>query len=343
MTALPTELLFTVLERLNGEKVALSIISLTGRTLLTPSRAILFQSVCLHPANTSSFIELLTSPYTTLPPAVRQLSLLQRLDPDISETSVSDDADGPEWLDKSIDVLARLRCVDVLQIDRIEWCQLAPATRTTLTTSFSGITRFRLSAVAMDTLDDLVALVCAFPHLETLALDDIGWDVPDASPSHQFPVGLRRLHLGSLYKRDLLEWMRARSPVPLVKHLSLGAVSPADAQEIGEYVAVANSQLQSLRVAFNSLDAGGDAGTPHFPFEILCRLLKCYTRGLLKGRRPVTMRGTPLTLDRRARVLCVVSPDQPFPMARGHPSPGRRTSRARAHNVDALHRRRRTA
>ncbi|KAI4523438.1 hypothetical protein K525DRAFT_282701 [Schizophyllum commune Loenen D] len=111
----------------------------------------------------------------------------------------------------------------------------------------------------MDTLEDLVALVCAFPHLETLALDDIGWDVPDASPSHQFPVGLRRLHLGSLYKRDLLEWMRARSPVPLVKHLSLGAVSPADAQEIGEYIAVANSQLQSLRVAFNSLDAGGDA------------------------------------------------------------------------------------
>ncbi|KAL1743010.1 hypothetical protein HDZ31DRAFT_41893 [Schizophyllum fasciatum] len=111
----------------------------------------------------------------------------------------------------------------------------------------------------MDTLDDLLALICAFSRLETLALDDIGWDVPEASSAHRLPPDLHRLHLGSLYKRDLLKWMRKQCPVPLVKHLSLGAVSPADATEIGEYIAVANSQLQSLRVAFNSLDAGGDA------------------------------------------------------------------------------------
>ncbi|TRM60340.1 hypothetical protein BD626DRAFT_549668 [Schizophyllum amplum] len=121
------------------------------------------------------------------------------------------------------------------------------------------ITRFRLSAVAVDTLDDILALVCAFPHLETLALDDLIWDFTEGSSLHVLPPSLYRLHLGSLYKRDILQWLLTRATVPFVRHLSLGAVAPPDTPAIGAYVAAAAPELHSLRVVFNSLDAGGDA------------------------------------------------------------------------------------
>ncbi|KAJ7598546.1 hypothetical protein C8J56DRAFT_770086 [Mycena floridula] len=132
--------------------------------------------------------------------------------------------------------------------------------RTNIGTRFTTVTELALKGVEFASLSQLMALVLDFPVLQRLFLCNSAWDegLISPAPTLAFPH-IQHLHIREVYKSDIINWLLAQTPIPVIPHLDLDLIHPPDVLALGSYLRVLGPSLMSLRLGFCSLDAGGDA------------------------------------------------------------------------------------
>jgi len=258
VTTIPQELVDTIVDYLHADLHVLATCGIVCRAWLPSSRYHLFQCVFLNPQNTSKFSELLSSPCSTIATSVQFLEIS-------NEVIGRQNQSLYQWLEHSMIHLADLTAVKSLRIRNMVWSEVKPETKSILLCSFRILRELELWGVDFKTLTQLLDIACAFPSLERISVDDLGWVDPSfeppRSPERRLPSTLHTLHLGYCYKRDILHWILVHHPVPIIHHIHLGTVYQKDTNAIGQYLRFLGSALHTLRLGFSDLDAGGDAGT----------------------------------------------------------------------------------
>lgn len=265
---IPTELVDIIIlnAALHGDITVFLKYALVSRTWLALSRRHFFRrkAISLYPTNIHEFSELLNHRASSLPKSVQHLRLI-----DSYWDSDSSDDDGYPWLDELLKSSSSLSCITMLDIGLAGWERIGHSTKTLFLSSFQGVTKLEIFDLRFSALMEVFDIICAFPQLETVVLDDLGWEDKSFDPpkisGKQFPSSVRNLLLSNCYERDIFNWLLTHEPIPLLHRVELGSVSPLDAPSIGQYLKALGSELHSLRVAFSSLDAGGDAGTFYTP------------------------------------------------------------------------------
>jgi hypothetical protein len=159
-----------------------------------------------------------------------------------------------EWNDH-LPLLAkeRLDRVQSLTLMHFPWRQMVPDAKGAILTQFAGIVCLRLSEVDVSGFPELALLICAFPHLESLALDCIEWDDDADSPRQQprFPPNLRALEIRESRVCSILEWLLSSENVPPLHTLYIHHDDAVQSNVLDKLLPALSSSLQKFDICFD--------------------------------------------------------------------------------------------
>jgi hypothetical protein len=169
-----------IIDHLQDDYQSLNACSTVRKVWTAPARRHLFESVSIC----SEDIALFLISGSAIVPFIRHIELENFQTRGLKK-----------WNDH-IPLLARehFGCVQSLTLSMFLWRQVAPEGKWTILTQFASIVCLRLSEVDVGGFPDLAQLICAFPCLESLALDYVQWDDADSPRQPRiFPLNLRAL------------------------------------------------------------------------------------------------------------------------------------------------------
>ena len=209
-TLLP-EIIDMIIDQLHADRKSLSACSLTCKNWLTCSRYHLFSQVVLAPRDFSAFISFIERPSNSISHFVQWLVL-----DDVGNSL------GHEYTRTNISRLKLyLPSVRSLQLTNVN---LKSNILETIISTFFEIKELGLHLMAFDKFSDFVDLVCSFPLLESLSINQVKWlhSTTPASPHiRRLPpfFSMRFLDLCDSNAVDVAEWLFAQDSMPTVEIL----------------------------------------------------------------------------------------------------------------------------
>jgi hypothetical protein len=279
---LPQEIVDIIIHNLHPDIKALSVCSLVCKSWLPASYHHIFNKIILRPSNFDTFLTILRSPYGTAAPFIREVVIQDifwqapstAFTPNAGSDSMSADLEEhpPRWaLDDVLPLVQLLTSASILYLDSGNWSEVESKPYRGLPGCFSGIKELSITRSQFKTFDHAIEIISAFSQLESLHLDNVGWDYDsedlDIKPGKiepSPPSRLRHLGLGYCYKRDVLNWFLRHQPTHAVSSVDLGTIFGLNTPSIGNYLHSLAGSLEHLQLGFCGLDAGGDAGLSLF-------------------------------------------------------------------------------
>ncbi|KIY61811.1 hypothetical protein CYLTODRAFT_203466 [Cylindrobasidium torrendii FP15055 ss-10] len=241
MPAIPLEIFEAIVANLQDDRESAVACSLVASAWLVIARPLFFR-VVLTPLNVDEFISLASHPLSFIPVSLRDLAVTRNWDLIQVETF-------PE--------LPHVTCL-IAHNMHYSPTQLRP-----ILAGLPALTNLFLDAIDFDSFLNFTAVVNAFPALELLSLSDISWEdlTWEGWPAAGAPAPtLKNLVLKQCYQHDVFSWFLSMPDPPLIAHLNLSSsVSPSGVPSIAQYLQRVGPQLRTLRLGFESFDAGGDA------------------------------------------------------------------------------------
>lgn len=232
------ELIDMIIDYLHDDQRSLASCALVAYHWVQSSRYHLFASVSLSGFRWIRFLDLLDSPFTTIPPHVRALELtdchneLESLDEGIARLSNSN----------------HLVAIDSLSLKMIDWRKLSLEFHiATLLSSFQQITRLHLDHTSFRTEDDVVDLISSYPLLEELSMEDVLCDSSSVRVV-KLPPSLRviHVHLGAM-PRMLVDVLSGRNRLCVLSTVGM-SIGPDDITLVGLFLRDFGSQLRHLEL-----------------------------------------------------------------------------------------------
>lgn len=227
-----------IIDYLHDDQRSLASCALVAYHWVQSSRYHLFASVSLSGFRWIRFLDLLDSPFTTIPPHVRALELtdchneLESLDEGIARLSNSN----------------HLVAIDSLSLKMIDWRKLSLEFHiATLLSSFQQITRLHLDHTSFRTEDDVVDLISSYPLLEELSMEDVLCDSSSVRVV-KLPPSLRviHVHLGAM-PRMLVDVLSGRNRLCVLSTVGM-SIGPDDITLVGLFLRDFGSQLRHLEL-----------------------------------------------------------------------------------------------
>jgi len=235
-----------IIDHLRSDHFALAACGAVCRAWLPSSRSRLLHSLELRPHTSEEFLGLLDSPFTTIPPYVRSLSIYGAATRRGEEPS--------SWMDDTLPHLACLLRVQSLRLCEFYWRDLRAKTRNALISSFLQVTKLSLTYFSFDKFEGLVELLCSYPSLEHIYFGDVFWpEGPSlASTSKRLPACFRHLDLGICPKEDLIEALFSHS-TSAVDTVFLSYITMQQVRPIAMFLRNLGHNLHHLRMDFIDL------------------------------------------------------------------------------------------
>lgn len=239
---IPLEIIALIIEHAQRDRQVLASCSLVCTAWLPFARHHLFSKIMLNIENVSSFIDLVSSSPSALPPFIKRID-------------IRDNRENAKWL-ANTQLVSGLKClaehVTSLSITSDFETPLSNYTLVTFR-SFERLVELKLTECVFGKFSDVQEFICSFPALQMLSLE-AEW--PEPSPHHPSASvtlpwrpspTLRELHL----KCDIghvLDWFIMLSPAPNIFVLALGGVNASEVSSINRYLRLLASSLTHLEV-----------------------------------------------------------------------------------------------
>ncbi|KAE9390309.1 hypothetical protein BT96DRAFT_889382 [Gymnopus androsaceus JB14] len=255
MTEFPVEILDYILVFLAENSQDLANLALVSSLFLQCSRPRYFQSIIITPGNVQQLASLLKSPHQTISGYIRSVILEGR----------SDEQSSKALLGQLRSIAASIGDTVVsLSFLYLDFQTLQPDIYQPPLSGFPIIQSLELGSIAFKSVSQMMNMLCIFRVLQTASLNNLSWDDPSNDTvctvfSYDVSPTLDMLYLESCYKRDIIRCLLSQDPLPTIRELDVGIVSPSDTEAIGEYISRIGPHLSFLSLGFSSLDAGGDA------------------------------------------------------------------------------------
>jgi len=235
---LPHEVVDLIIDFLHNDRHTLATCAIVCRSWLPSSRYHLFSRVDLSLSDIEHFAKLFKRPKSTFPSYIQSLSLAG------NASSAQQRAPYVGWT-----YLEGLDAVDSLYLRHIEREALQPLAHSKLLSSFHHLTRLDIAGIFCHSFDDVLDIICTYPHLRELSVSAIWWQVPGSQTFKQdlaLPC-LRTLHLPSP-PAPLLEWLLARPSTLDVEALHMRRVPAIQSRLIGLFLRRLGSSLKHLEI-----------------------------------------------------------------------------------------------
>ncbi|KAF7377646.1 hypothetical protein MSAN_00187500 [Mycena sanguinolenta] len=224
---LPQELVDSILDYLEGDPASLRTCSLLARAWVPRSRSYLFESLLINAENILVFRDLLRSPCCTFIPHVRSISA-ERPHRHKNDTCFHEIAQDMRFLRNVRTLELRLSIV-------VDSANVDASFRTGFVAAFPNVTHliltgyFEALAPNYDSGGEayysqpapLIEMICSFPALQSLQIQELSGTVMDPPASAVPPAGLRSLNLCSSSLVPVLAWLRSFNHLPRINSLTL--------------------------------------------------------------------------------------------------------------------------
>jgi hypothetical protein len=209
------EITDVIVDNLHTDRSSLRACGLTARTWLPSSRYHLFARVTLRPSNILSFTKLLEYPLNNIAPVVRHLAVELETD----ENNIILGASLVLPLLPSI--TAHLRLIRSLSLAQIDWSQCSPEILQNTLSNLGGVEALELNRVAVRGPEGAVDLLCAFPLLKGISIDDLsysdGYHYSSTLTRHRrrptFVINFIRVNLYMPLPIALMAWLLKPTPI----------------------------------------------------------------------------------------------------------------------------------
>lgn len=251
---IPLEIIALVIEHTQPDRRVLASCSLVCTAWFPFARQHLFSNIALHAENISSFINLVSSSPSALPPFINCID-------------VRDNRENARWL-ANTQLISGLTCL----ADHVTSLSITsdfdpPLSYSTLAAfrSFERLVELKLSGCVFGRFSDAQEFICSFPVLQTLLLE-AEW--PEPYPHHPSLSSasiapcwcpaptLRELDL-KCEIGHVLDWLVMLSPAPNISILALDGVDVSELSSINRYLQSLGSSLTHLEITPFSFVNGG--------------------------------------------------------------------------------------
>jgi hypothetical protein len=211
--------------------------SVVCRDWVEASRYHLFRSVSLRHSNSSGFFKLLKSPHTTFVDSLRQLWLVEGI------------ATQERWVGNHLAEILQLRKLHRLALAALVWKDLGAEGAGLLRGAFQDLVSLELRTITFETFDEVASLICAFPRLRRILLDELSW--MSRSTDTPPPKELQSLKFaGDVKRADVLSWLLLACGHGFHLYiLDLGYVELQEVPIVGKFLHTLD-RLRSLTIAF---------------------------------------------------------------------------------------------
>jgi hypothetical protein len=248
MKKLPPEITDRIVDFLHSDSSALSACSLVCKSWLPGSRHHLFKRLVFSPTHKARPLQ-----------GPVDVSVARTIAPYVHQVHIFED-DRLEWVNT---VLPHLEITNFKEVKSLLLSSMnyksdpsAAATLHALRVCFPGVTRLRLDTVFFDTFPRVLELICVFPELEVVHLENVRLrdDRPIVEPLPGQPNPLP--HLRSLLLEDyiilsnLWNWCRSYGNLPSVDNLSL-VVRKGRVSAIARVLKDLGGALKRLSIGFD--------------------------------------------------------------------------------------------
>jgi len=167
------------------------------------------------------------------------------------------------WVINTLPHLTCLVGVRSLSLRHAYWGGLRAESNHAFISTFNKITQLSLVDLSFDKFERLVELVCSYPLLEHIHLDDIFWAKKPslASRSMRVPARLRRLDLGTCPKEVIIEWLSSYHSLYALDTIYLSSVTIQQMRPIALLLRNLGHNLHHLQIEFSST-LEEDSGMP---------------------------------------------------------------------------------
>lgn len=233
---IPPEITDQIIDYLHHDVKDLASCSTVAKTWLPVSRYHLFRQVHLHGANVAQLISLLDSPHSTIGPHIHVVKVA--------------------WNRKVLEYsrfqrIVTLPAVSMLHFYNVAWVDISEETRPFPLDGLPGITVLRMTDTRV-TPSEFIYLLRAFPSLQAVQMEDFRW----VNDGHIFPsentVNLRKLHIGGLYKVDMLDWLMSSPDVWRLDSFKVGFNGGiSEMPKVLEFMQMQKPYLKDFVVSFS--------------------------------------------------------------------------------------------
>jgi len=237
--SLPQEMTDAILNNLSDDLASLIACSIVCKAWVVSARRLFCKFVSIHSDDIAGFL----ISGRAIIPFIRHLVLKDFETHDVKK-----------WNDRLPSLSKeRFNRVQSLTLMHILWNQLVPEGQRAIMTQFAGIVCLRFSEIELDGFANLSSLICAFPHLENLVLDDIEWDDTDSSRRPPFPTHLRALETRWSRAHSILEWLLSSEKLPLLHALYIHSDDHVQSNVLDRLLPLFGSSLQKLEICFDGV------------------------------------------------------------------------------------------
>lgn len=257
MNELPVEILDYIFSFLAKDFGDLANLALTSSLFLQCTRPYYFQTIMITTRNARILANLLMSPHQTFSGYIRKVVVYGQSDEQLSRTFF-----GHCFISIATSIGKTVVSLSLLNFD------FQPLSLDVYRQSLSGFTILKsieLNSISFMSVSQMMNMWCIFQSVQNVSLINLSWNDPSSDTAcavfhYDVSPTLNKLFLESCYKRDIIRCFLSQYPLPIIRELNVGIVSPSDTEAIGEYIGRIGSHLSLLSLGFSSLDAGGDAG-----------------------------------------------------------------------------------
>ena len=243
----PCELVQIIVDYLRDDRAALAVCSSVCRAWLFLCRTHFFAKMTIQPDNTAAFLDLVTSPYTTIGTYIRHLTI-QKQTGHIDHFFILNNASCRRVPDFHFDnVLRHVKTfTSITKLSLFKGYGENPKLISHLQ-DFLSLEDLELRSWSFPGFSDFVGVVCAPRNLVRLSLTDIAWGTRrSVAPDLRLPPRLRHMAIFMEKQGQFFNWM-LRCVTQPIESLEVGGIfGPDDALACAHFLRVLGPTLKHL-------------------------------------------------------------------------------------------------